>query len=498
MAENSLQIVPSNENLLKTAPHNLDAEQALLGAILLDNQIMVRLGDKFGGQHFYDPVHGKIFDTIKTITAKGHVADAITLHAKFSQDGALAQIGGATYLAILVNAAADVASAPDYAKLIFDLSLRRDLIRIGADLSHSATAIGDELDGAENLIEVTEEQLYKLAETGQISQGFKNFAEALESTMLNAASAFTHDGSVIGVPSGFAEIDRMLGGLHKSDLLILAGRPSMGKTALATNIAFNAARKYETTIGSDGEPKVINGGIVAFYSLEMSAEQLTMRLLADYTGISSDRIRKGDLNKIEYAKLQDAAIALNDLPLFIDDTGGLSMAALAARARRLQRREGLHLIVVDYLQLVTSSSHRAGESRVQEVSEITQGLKALAKELNVPIIALSQLSRQVESRDDKRPQLSDLRESGSIEQDSDVVMFVFRESYYLERKEPKPDTVEHLAWIEEMGRINNLAEVIIAKQRHGAIGKIKLGFTPELTKFTNLDQTGQRFADDEY
>ncbi|KAF0099618.1 MAG: replicative DNA helicase, partial [Hyphomonadaceae bacterium] len=362
----------------------------------------------------------------------------------------------------------------------------------------SATAIGDELDGAENLIEVTEEQLYKLAETGQISQGFKNFAEALESTMLNAASAFTHDGSVIGVPSGFAEIDRMLGGLHKSDLLILAGRPSMGKTALATNIAFNAARKYETTIGPDGEPKVINGGIVAFYSLEMSAEQLTMRLLADYTGISSDRIRKGDLNKIEYAKLQDAAIALNDLPLFIDDTGGLSMAALAARARRLQRREGLHLIVVDYLQLVTSSSHRAGESRVQEVSEITQGLKALAKELNVPIIALSQLSRQVESRDDKRPQLSDLRESGSIEQDSDVVMFVFRESYYLERKEPKPDTVEHLAWIEEMGRINNLAEVIIAKQRHGAIGKIKLGFTPELTKFTNLDQTGQRFADDEY
>lgn len=497
MAEQSLQLVAQNESQLKTAPHNLDAEQALLGSILLDNQVMVRLGDKFGGQHFYDPVHGKIFDTIKTITAKGHIADAITLHAKFSQDGALAEIGGATYLAMLVNAAADSSSASDYAKLIFDLSLRRDLIRIGAELSHNATAFGEEIDGADKLIEIAEERLYKLAETGQVSQGFKSFADALEATMLNAAAAFTHDGSVIGVPTGLDEIDRMLGGLHKSDLLILAGRPSMGKTALATNIAFNAAKKYRTETQPDGTEKVVDGGVVAFYSLEMSAEQLTMRLLADYTGVSSDRIRKGDLDKAEYAKLQDAAIELNQLPLYIDDTGGISIAALSARARRLQRRHGLNLIVVDYLQLVTSSSARAGESRVQEVSEITQGLKALAKELNVPVIALSQLSRQVENRDDKRPQLADLRESGSIEQDADVVMFVFRESYYLMRAEPPLDSEKHFEWTEKVSATENTAEVIIAKQRHGAIGKVKLGFKAELTKFTNLDTSGHYSMDDE-
>ena len=476
---------------IKTAPHNLEAEQALLGAILLDNQVMVRIGDKFSGDHFYDPVHGTIFETIKSITTKGHVADAVTLHARFAQDGALAQIGGATYLAHLIDAAADPASSADYAKLIFDLAVRRELIRIGADLGYSANQIGDELDGADKLIEAAEEQLYHLAETGQASQGFQDFADTLETTMKTARAAFNHSGGVVGTPSGFNEIDRMLGGLHKSDLLILAGRPSMGKTSLATNIAFNAALRYRTETGPDGVEEVIDGGKVAFFSLEMSAEQLTMRLLADFTGISSSRIRQGDLDKTEYEKLQDAVIELNELPLYIDDTGGISIAALAARARRLQRRNGLNLIIIDYLQLVTSNSKRGGDSRVQEVSEITQGLKALAKELNVPIIALSQLSRQVESRDDKRPQLSDLRESGSIEQDADVVMFVFRESYYLERKEPRVDTEEHVKWQEDLARLQNRAEVIIAKQRHGAIGKIELGFKAELTKFTNLDHYGR-------
>lgn len=483
---------------VKTAPHNIEAEQALLGAILLDNQVMIRIGDKFAGHHFYDPIHGKIFDTIRSITSKGHVADAITLHAKFSQDGSLSEIGGASYLALLVETAADPATASDYAKLIFDLSIRRELIRIGADLSSDAVKFGDDLDGSDDLISKTEEKLYKLAETGQVSQGFKSFAESLALTMENAAAAFTHDGSVIGVPTGLNEIDRMLGGLHKSDLLILAGRPSMGKTSLATNIAFNAAKKYKTQTQPDGTTKVIDGAVVAFYSLEMSAEQLTMRLLADYTGISSERIRKGDLDKAEYANLQQGAIELNQLPLYIDDTGGISIAALAARARRLQRRHGLNLIVVDYLQLVTSSSARAGESRVQEVSEITQGLKALAKELNIPVIALSQLSRQVENRDDKRPQLADLRESGSIEQDADVVMFVFRESYYLMRQEPPLDSEKHLEWQERVAQCENTAEVIIAKQRHGAIGKVKLGFKAELTKFTNLDHNGQFSHDDDY
>lgn len=476
---------------IKTLPHNLEAEQALLGALMLDNQILIKLGDKFGPEHFYDPVHGKIFETIRTINGRGHVADGITLHARFSQDGALSEIGGASYLALLVNAAADPAAAPDYARLIFDLALRRELIRIGSELNLDAHIPSDDLDGAEKIIEEAEERLYQLAETGQSSTGFVTFADALAITLENAYSALTRDTNLIGVPSGFTDLDRWLGGLHSSDLLILAGRPSMGKTSLATNIAFNAAKKYRAEIDDYGNRVRKDGGIVAFYSLEMSAEQLTLRILADWTGIGSDRIRKGDLSKEEYKHLEEAAREINELPLYIDDTGGLSIAALSARARRLQRRSGLDLIVVDYLQLVTATGGKAGENRVQEVSAITQGLKALAKELNVPVIALSQLSRQVENRDDKRPQLADLRESGSIEQDADVVMFVFRESYYLMRAEPPLDNAEkHFEWQNKVAETENTAEVIIAKQRHGAIGKIKLGFKAELTKFTDLDYSG--------
>ena len=477
---------------LRPAPHNLDAEQALIGAILVDNQVTSRIGDMLKPLHFYDPVHGRIYDTITRMIQKGALADGITLHAKFSQDGALKDIGGAAYLATLVDAAADPAAAADYGKLIFDLAVRRDLIRIGSEMMAEAGEHEDGMEGGAGLIEAAEKKLYTLAETGQLNQGFKSFAASLAATIDITAAAFKRDGQLIGVPTGLHEIDRMLGGLHKSDLLILAGRPSMGKTALATNIAFNAAKRFRREAKPDGSFATVDGAVVAFYSLEMSAEQLTMRLLADYTGIGSDRMRRGDLNKEEYAKLREAAIDLQSLPLYIDDTGGLSIAALAARARRLQRQHGLDLIVVDYLQLVTTGgSSRRSENRVQEVSEITQGLKALAKELQVPVIALSQLSRQVENREDKRPQLADLRESGSIEQDSDVVMFVYRHAYYLERQEPKPGTTEHFQWQEEVSEMRNIAEVIIGKQRHGPIGKIRLGFQAELTKFTNLDSSGR-------
>ncbi|MEN9855596.1 MAG: hypothetical protein RLZZ157_722 [Pseudomonadota bacterium] len=482
--------------IMRTSPHNLDAEQALIGAILIDNQVTGRIGDMLKPEHFYDPVHGRIYETITRMIQKGALADGITLHAKFSQDGALKEIGGAAYLATLVDAAADPAAASDYGKLIFDLAIRRDLIRIGSEMMSEAGEHDDtSSEGGAKLIEEAERKLYSLAETGQVNRGFKSFAASLAATIDITSAAFKRDGALIGVPTGLNEIDRMLGGLHKSDLLILAGRPSMGKTALATNIAFNAAKRFKREVQPDGSFKTTDGAVVAFYSLEMSAEQLTMRLLADYTGIGSDRMRRGDLSKEEYGQLRDAAIDLQSIPLYIDDTGGISIAALAARARRLQRQHGLDLLVVDYLQLVTTSGTRRSDNRVQEVSEITQGLKALAKELQIPIIALSQLSRQVENREDKRPQLADLRESGSIEQDSDVVMFVYRHAYYLERQEPKPNTEQHEEWQREISACMNKAEVIIGKQRHGPIGKIELGFKAEVTKFTNLASPTQFDAD---
>ena len=488
-ADGNLPLDPAR---IRVSPHNLEAEQALLGAILLDNQLMGRIGDNLRAIHFYDPLHARLFEALNTMIAKGQLADGVTVQARFASDPALKEVGGATYIGTLVLQACDPAAAPDYARLIFDFALRRDLIRIGSEMQHSAEGAGA-LDDATQLIEVAENQLFKLAETGQAGGGFQSFADSLAQSLETAAAAFKRDGRLIGVPTGFDELDRMLGGLHKSDLLILAGRPSMGKTSLATNIAFNAAKRYRTETRADGALEVVDGGVVAFFSLEMSAEQLTMRLLADWTGISSDRIRRGDMSKDEYARLTDAAIELNQLPLYIDDTGGISISALAARARRLQRQRGLNLIVVDYLQLVTSSTRR-GDGRVQEVSEVTMGLKALAKELAVPVIALSQLSRKVEERDDKRPQLSDLRESGSIEQDADVVMFVYRPAYYLEREEPKPGTDRHLEWQNELSALQNIAEVIIGKQRHGPIGKIRLGFQAEITKFTNLDSS-HRFDD---
>ncbi|MDZ4111794.1 MAG: replicative DNA helicase, partial [Brevundimonas sp.] len=399
------------------------------------------------------------------------------------------EFGGLRNNADLVHRAPPAANAPDYARVVYDLSLRRDLIRIGGEIIKEApqpeTAAIDQIESAE-------QQLYTLAETGKPSSGFVSFSTALSGAVQMAAEAYQRDGKLAGLATNLDDLDQKLGGLHPSDLLILAGRPSMGKTALATNIAFNVARNYRWEPTPEGR-KTVNGGVVAFYSLEMSAEQLAMRILADASGVSSDKLRKGEIDAADFGKIRDAAVEIGESPLFIDATGGLSMSKLAARARRLKRMEhGLDLIVVDYLQLITTGESNSQKNRVQEVSEITGALKALAKELSVPILALSQLSRQVEQREDKRPQLSDLRESGSIEQDADCVMFVYRESYYLGRAEPREGTEEHLKWQEDMDRLKHQAEVVIGKQRHGPIGIVKLSFDADTTKFGNLAQ-GQRF-----
>lgn len=477
---------PSATPAPRAAPHNLEAEQALLGAILFDNETYNRITARLEPKHFYDPVHGRIFAACAETISAGNLADGVTMRERFARDGGLKEIGGAAYLLTLLEAAAKLSvHAQEYARLVYELALRRELIRVGGEIAELAENPPEDAD-AEDIIEEAERALFTLAESGTASSGFSPFSKALTTSIEMAAAAYESKSDVSGIATNFEDLDRMLGGLHGSDLVILAGRPSMGKTALATNMAFNIAKNRLAFQRAGEEEKPIEkGGVVAFFSLEMSAEQLATRLLSDAAGIESDRIRRGKIHKNEYERLADEAANLQQLPLHIDETGAISIAQLMARSRRLQRTVGLDCVVVDYLQLVTSSS-RKSDGRVQEVSEITQGLKALAKDLKVPVIALSQLSRQVENREDKRPQLSDLRESGSIEQDADVVLFVYRESYYLERAEPREGTEEHFAWQRQMDEVRNQAEVIIGKQRHGPIGKVKLFFDSRYTRFGNL------------
>jgi replicative DNA helicase len=489
-----MTIVPSLD-LRSAEPHpahtpaNIEAEQALLGALMFDNAAYERLSDQLKSSHFYEPFHQRLFAAMEDYFRKGQLAEPIVLMERFKQDPAFQELGGLRYLADLVDRAPPAANAADYGRLVYDLALRRDLIRIGGDIA--AAAQGDPERSAKDQIETAEQSLYTLAETGQSSTGFVNFAEALQGAVDMAAEAFSRDGGLSGVSTGLVDLDRMLGGLHPSDLVILAGRPSMGKSALAANIAFHVAKNYAYDIQPDGSRKTSNGGVVAFFSLEMSAEQLAMRVLAETSGVPSDRLRKGEIDASEFGRVRDAALEIQEAPLFFDDTGGLSISKLAARARRLKRQTGLDLIVIDYLQLLTGGENNRTDNRVQEVSMITQGLKALAKELAVPVVALSQLSRQVENREDKRPQLSDLRESGSIEQDADMVLFVYREAYYLGRAEPREGSPEHLAWQEDLDKIQHVAEVIIGKQRHGPIGTVKLHFNSDLTKFSNLAREGR-------
>jgi replicative DNA helicase len=484
-------VSPVNDVDIPHPPANVEAEQALLGALLYDNAAFERLGDNLEPRHFYEPFHQRLFAVIQTQIRKGQLAEPILLAEQFSRDPAFEALGGVRYLADLVDRAPPAANAPDYARAIYDLALRRDLIRIGGEITVRAQAPED-AQSAMDQIESAEASLYSLAETGGASQGFVSFVDALGGALEMAAEAHRRDGGLAGLSSGLIDLDQKIGGLHPSDLVILAARPSMGKTSLAANIAFHIARHYAWEPQPDGSRKTVSGGVVAFFSLEMSAEQLAMRLLAEVSGVSGDRLRKGEIDASEFARIREAALEIQEAPLHIDATGGLSIAKLAARARRLKRQHGLDVIFVDYLQLITSGESR-NDNRVQEVSMITQSLKALAKELNVPVIALSQLSRQVENREDKKPQLADLRESGSIEQDADMVMFIYRESYYLSRLEPREGTPEHLTWQENMDKVAGMAEIIIGKQRHGPIGTVKLSYNEEITKFGNLARDPGRY-----
>ena len=473
---------------LDSTPQSQEAEQALLGALLYDNEVYHRISGIVQAEHFYNPIHLRIFDSIAILIERGNLADAIVLKNRFSQDETLVDIGGVEYLALLLDNAPPGSTAPEYAKLVFDLAMRRELIRLGEEIKAEATDPDSDAD-AQDQITKAESQLYNLAEIGGTQSGFVSFENALIKSIEMAGAAFSRDGHLSGTATGLIDLDRQLGGMHRSDLIILAGRPSMGKTSLATNIAFNIAKKFKRERDDNGIEKTTEGGVVGFFSLEMSSEQLATRLLAEHSQVPSHKIRRGDITAEQYEHIRDSAEEINRIPLHIDDTGGISIGALSARARRLKRMVGLDMIVVDYLQLLTGGAGmNSSTNRVQEVSMITQGLKALAKELDIPVLALAQLSRQVEQRDDKRPQLSDLRESGSIEQDADVVMFVYREEYYVARSEPSEGTEEHLKWQEDMEQLHGKAEVIIGKQRHGPIGTVKLSFNPDLTKFGNLAQ----------
>ncbi|WP_299785295.1 replicative DNA helicase [uncultured Marivita sp.] len=478
----------------ETMPHSIEAEQQLLGAILTNNDVFDRVASIIGPQHFYDPVHARIYDIASARIAKNNLASPVTLKAFMEDDEGLKELGGPAYLARLAGAAISSFAVRDYAQMIYDLAVRRDLIALGRDISSKAAKVDVASEPREQIVEA-EQALYKLAEQGRSESGFQSFLKAVTDAVNVANAAYQREGGLAGISTGLVDMDRKLGGLHKSDLLILAGRPSMGKTSLATNVAFNIAKAYRKGTRPDGTEGTVEGGVVGFYSLEMSAEQLAARILSEAAEVPSEQIRRGDMTETEFRRFVDAAKSLEACPLYIDDTPALPISQLAARARRLKRTHGLDVLIVDYLQLVRPAT--AKDSRVNEVSEITQGLKAIAKELDIPVIALSQLSRQVESREDKRPQLSDLRESGSIEQDADVVMFVFREEYYKEREKPGDHELEKMAaWQEEMERLHGRAEVIIGKQRHGPIGTVELSFEGRFTRFGNLIKPWQQGADD--
>jgi len=474
----------TEEKSFRLAPHNVDAEQALLGAILVNNEAFYRVSDFLEPAHFYEPIHREIYEVIGKFIRAGKSADPITIKPHLP-DEFLADMTMPQYLARLAAEATTVINASDYGQSIYDLAIRRNLILVGEEMVSVAYESDVEMTPNKQ-IEKVEGELFQLAEKGRYDGGFQGFSTALAASIQMAGEAYRRDGGLSGIATGLDDLDRMMGGLQRSDLIILAGRPAMGKSSLATNIAFNVAKSWRGEVTPDGHNKTVNGGVAAFFSLEMSAEQLATRMLAEQAEISSSDIRRGRIHDSQFSKLVDVSTMMGRMPLYIDDTGGLSVAQVAARARRLKRQKGLDFLVIDYLQLLAGSSKAASQNRVQELTEITTTLKALAKELEIPIMALSQLSRQVEARDDKHPQLADLRESGSIEQDADVVLFVYREEYYLKNKEPKEGTPEHLAWQGEMEKVHGKAEVIIGKQRHGPTGTVQLSFEAQFTRFGNL------------
>ena len=471
-------------------PHSIEAEQQLLGGLLNNNDLYYSLEDKVDPEHFYDPVHSRIFEIISTRIKDGKLASAVTVNTFLTEDEGLKELGGSSYLAQLMAGSVASSAIKDYSKLVYDLAIRRELIILGQEISSRAQSIKVDEQPEEQII-LAEQNLYKIGDCGKSETGFKSFLKALGEAVQVANAAHHRDGNLAGISTGFIDLDKKMGGLHSSDLIILAGRPSMGKTSLATNIAYNIAKSFKKNDNADGTSETVNGGIVGFYSLEMSAEQLAARILSETAEIPSEQIRRGDMTESEFRRFVEAAKSIESSPLFIDDTPALTIAQLASRARRLKRTHGLDALIIDYLQLVRAGSSR--DNRVNEISEITQGLKAIAKELNIPVIALSQLSRQVENRDDKRPQLADLRESGSIEQDADVVLFVYREEYYKEREKPSDHDLEKMAiWQEEMDRLHGRAELILGKQRHGPIGTVELSFEGKYTRFGNLVKPWQQ------
>jgi len=479
-------------------PSNLQAEQALLGALLANNKAYERVSEFLLPEHFADPIHGRIFQAIQRRVEAGQLADAVTLKAEFEHSGVLGEVGGTAYLAQLLTAMVGIINAGEYARAIHDAWLRRQLIDLGETVVNNAFGAEPELDGRAQ-IEITEQSLFDLSNRGGEQGGFMTFERALAEALRSAAAAFKRTGGVSGISTGLRDLDGKMGGLHPSDLVILAGRPGMGKTALATKIAYGAARAMLEDArrpAPDAQPDVKPPGAVAIFSLEMSAEQLATRLLAEQARVSGDQIRRGEIGQKDFDRFYLVSRDLQSLPIHIDDTPAITLSAMRTRCRRLkQRAKGLSLVVVDYLQLMRPSLGTKPENRVLEITQITQGLKALAKELAVPVLALSQLSRAVEGREDKRPQLSDLRESGTIEQDADVVMFVYRDEYYIAQREPKIiafDNEEkfqstHAKWQSDMDQVHNVADLIIAKQRHGPTGQIKLFFEAEFTRFADLD-----------
>ena len=465
------------ENAKMQMPCNIEAEQALIGSVLVSNEIYDEISSIVDANKFHDPIHRKIFETIENLISKGLLANPITLKNYFENNEGLKQLGGQEYLIKITKFSTSVKQAIDYANIVHEMHLRRELIKISESVLSEASDNSEVTTSGEEMIQKTEKSLFDLAEKGHFNRSFLKFENALKQTIEMATNAFQNEEGIVGVPTGLNDLDSKLGGLHKQDLVIIAGRPSMGKTALATNIAFHAAKNIEK--------KGIKS-TVAFFSLEMSSEQLSTRILSEQSKIRSNDIRRGKVSEKEFEQFIETSKNIVDLPLFIDETPAITIAAISNRARRIKRLFGLELIIVDYIQLMRSG-RKMEFNRVQEISEITQGLKALAKELDVPVLALSQLSRQVEQRDDKKPQLSDLRESGSIEQDADVVMFVFREAYYLERKEPNAGSIEHAEWRQKMDEVSNLAEIMISKQRHGPTGNVKVEFEAMYTKFKNQD-----------
>ncbi len=467
-------------------PRNVEAEAALLGALMVDNRIAEDVQMQLAPRHFFEPLHGRIYEAILRLVDRNMVANPVTLKPLLEADPALKELGGPGYLAQLTGSGAAVIGARDFAQQIYDLALLRELVGVGRDLVEKALDTSETID-PKGQIEQAEVALYTVAEAGGDSGSMKTFAQATRLAVDMAEKALNSGGHVSGITTGLDSINAKTGGLHPSDLIIVAGRPGMGKSSLATNIAFNAARRWVRDMADGIAPEKSVGSPVAIFNLEMSADQLATRILAEQSGISGEKLRMGRINHGDFQNLVRASRDLQDLPLYIDDTAGLTIAAMRTRARRLKRRHNIGLIVVDYLQLLQGSG-RSSDNRVNEISEISRGLKTLAKELNVPVIALSQLSRAVESREDKRPQLSDLRESGSIEQDADMVWFLYRDDYYEMNKEPdiEQDPVGYTAWREKMDRISGIAELIVAKQRHGATGKVRLRFESQITRFTDL------------